>query len=558
MNTSRLMRRFRRLVVAVVSVAALVASFAPSSGRAQSRIAAWQQHARQLTPTGTVATNFIQVLATGGDSLWIGADLTVYPEDEARFLTPTVPALDDDNTVFALDVDSETSATSTVWAGLAFDTGDGVAGAGGFVRSTDGGDTFAVRGPALDGPADTTLTYGPGTLSAVPITQEAESAPQFIEFDPTSGTVWAANARAGIRTSTDDGETWRRVVLPPDTLNAITPDQTYDFTVAPPLNDGRGFLNYVGLSVLVDATGTVWAGTAAGVNRSRPQDVNAAGERAWQRFAYDGTPDGLTGNSVVALAEQPLDGSRNLIWMATWALNVTPTDRQRFGVTITPDGGDTFRQTLIGEQVFDFAFRGDVAYAATPRGLFVSTDFGRSWRSITDFALLDEEAFIASDAEVRAVATTPQALWLGTTQGLLRLPRADEPLLANVPPASRRDETPRWELFRTNVPVNPTAEQESDEVPDVATYAYPNPFSPASDGVVRIRYEMEQSGTVEIEIFDFGMNKVRTLTDRRSEGQHETVWNGTDAGGLRLPNGPYFYVVDTGSDTARGKILLVE
>jgi hypothetical protein len=36
------------------------------------------------------------------------------------------------------------------------------------------------------------------------------------------------------------------------------------------------------------------------------------------------------------------------------------------------------------------------------------------------------------------------------------------------------------------------------------------------------------------------------------------VWDGTDRGGLRVPNGPYFYTVDTDARTVRGKILLVE
>jgi hypothetical protein len=38
----------------------------------------------------------------------------------------------------------------------------------------------------------------------------------------------------------------------------------------------------------------------------------------------------------------------------------------------------------------------------------------------------------------------------------------------------------------------------------------------------------------------------------------EVVWEGTGDGGLRLPNGPYFYTVDTGDRTLRGKILIVE
>jgi hypothetical protein len=104
--------------------------------------------------------------------------------------------------------------------------------------------------------------------------------------------------------------------------------------------------------------------------------------------------------------------------------------------------------------------------------------------------------------------------------------------------------------------VNP--DEPTDTAPDVPTYAYPNPFSPAADDIVRIRYETESATSVEINIYDFAMNRVRTIRDDVGSGQVETTWNGIDDGGLRLPNGPYFYTVDTGSDTVRGKILLIE
>lgn len=38
----------------------------------------------------------------------------------------------------------------------------------------------------------------------------------------------------------------------------------------------------------------------------------------------------------------------------------------------------------------------------------------------------------------------------------------------------------------------------------------------------------------------------------------EATWDGTDSGGLRLANGVYFYVVDTGSEKAWGKIQILE
>jgi len=520
----------------------------------------WKQQAQQLAPVDGVSSNSIQTMEADGDSLWIGPLLSVYVEAEQRFFTADVPQLlDENNVVLAIDATNNSDRpSSTVWAGLAFDAGGGTAGTAGFLFSTDGGDSFTTRLPALDAADDTTVTYGGVSFPAIPVTANEDGATQGLDAAPPGGRVWIAGGQSGIRSSTDGGQTWQRAVLPPDTLNAVAPGETPPFLVGPPVEQGRGWLNHVGFSVLVDETGTVWAGTAGGVNRSRPQDLRG-GDRAWQRFAYDGTPNGLTGNSVVALAEQPLDTTRNPVWMATWALNQTQSDRQRFGVTVTRDGGASFEQMLIGEQVTDFAFRRGtgasppLVYAAGESGLLISADRGETWRAVADFRLQRDASFLRSDARVQTVSTTASALWVGTSDGLLRLPRTREQALLAEDPAT---ENPAWRLFRTNVPVNP--EEPSESVPDVSTYAYPNPFSPSEDNVVRIRYELQEARSVTVEIFDFGMNRVRSLTRDQPPGQQEIAWDGTDDDGLRLPNGTYFYTVDLGGETVRGKILLVD
>jgi flagellar hook assembly protein FlgD len=104
------------------------------------------------------------------------------------------------------------------------------------------------------------------------------------------------------------------------------------------------------------------------------------------------------------------------------------------------------------------------------------------------------------------------------------------------------------------VPVNP--EEPTEQVPDVETFAYPNPFVPSRDEVVRIRYEVPEPQTVEVNIYDFGMTRVRTLRADEPAGQQELAWDGTDESGLRLPTGTYLYTVEVGGSTLRGEILL--
>jgi hypothetical protein len=185
-------------------------------------------------------------------------------------------------------------------------------------------------------------------------------------------------------------------------------------------------------------------------------------------------------------------------------------------------------------------------YAAGQSGLFVSDDQGRTWRSVETFPLQSDEKRLPSNVTPRTVALSDAALWLGTDDGLLRLDRDSEPALVAGRPA--------WQLFRAQIPVNP--EEASEEVPDVATYAYPNPFVPSRDEFVRIAYELSEPQTVEVNIYDFGMNRVRTLAAQKPAGQQETVWDGTDVQGLRVPTGTYFYTVEIGNRTVDGKILV--
>lgn len=512
---------------------------------------------QELQSSSGLVSNTVQEMAGAGDSLWVGPLLTVYVEEEGGFFSPDDDVVrsrfaDESNIVYSLATASGASSKSVVWAGLAFDAGGQTVGAGGFLVSKDGGASFEARPVHLDSdPSDTTVAYGISTLSAEPVTQESNSAPQDLALGPAADTVYVAGARSGLRRSTDDGTTWSRVVLPPDTSTRIEPSSPNDFFVGPPLPDGRGFDNHVAFSVLQDETGTLWAGTAAGVNWSTPKDVAPGGDRAWTRFGTIG-PGGLTGRGVIALAEQPIPNRRNPVWMATWALGQSANGRlERFGVTVTPDGGETFRSTLVGERVNDVAARSNRVYAAAEAGLFVSRDQGATWRSIETVALKDEGQVLPGGITARSVATTPSALWVGTTEGLLRLDRAEESRLLPDDPGI---EPPTWELFRTNVPVSP--EEPTEQVPDVEAYAYPNPFIPSRDGVVRIAYDVPSPQTVEVNIYDFSMTRVRRMREQEAAGRQEMVWDGRDGGGLRLPTGTYLYRVKMGGKTAQGKIVL--
>lgn len=521
--------RYRIIAFAFVLLCILVS---PAAGQAPSL---------DVTGVPTIARNSISNLHAEGDSLWVGSYLNLTTDaGQTWFVTDTDSLFGTRNTVFSIDVEG-----ATIWAGIGYSSQEGsntVPAAAGFLVSEDGGRTFDYRFPQLDGGEDETETYGMSTLSALPVIVPQQSPPFDIDYDPVNDEVWMAGWASGIRHSTDGGRNWNRVVLPPDSLDYIHPDSSYDFRIEP-RRGLLGFFNYLGFSVLVDESGTVWAGTVAGVNRSTPEDVTPSGERAWSRFDFDGTAAGLTGNWVISIEEQPLDG-QNTLWMATWDGSDGTGPRQRFGVTVTRDGGETFEQVLVDERIFDFAFSGDTVYAAGENGLFITSDGGRNWRTVTDFFDPTEpDRVVSPDVEVNSVATTNEGttLWVGTTDGLFR----------------SFDDGRSWKIFRVEVPVNP--ENPSEAIPDVASFAYPNPFSPFTDRIVRIRFERQSGDTPRVRVFDFGMNLVRQINDTNAgTGTTEVIWDGTDRNGLRVANGPYFYVVEDGDKSYRGKILVIE
>ena len=501
-----------------------------------------QAPALDVTGVPTIVRNSTANMHAEGDSLWVGSFLSLTTDGGNTWQIAEADSLfNSRNTVFSIDVEGDVMVVGLGFTSTAADGGGGEASAGGFLVSLDGGQTFEYRFPQLDAANNNTEMYGGSVLEALPVIVPQQSPPFDIDYDPASGEIWTAAWASGIRHSTDLGRTWNRVVLPTDDLDRIHPDSSYSFVIEPRRGE-LGWFNYLGFGVLVDETETVWAGTVAGINRSTPEDITPSGERAWSRFGFDGTSTSLTGNWVISIEEQPLPG-RNAIWMATWDGSDGRGPRQRFGITVTRDGGDTFEQVLVDERIYDFAFIEDWVFAAGENGLFISEDSGLSWRTVRDFFdPIQPDRVVPLDVEILSVATTESGvLWVGSTDGVFK--------------STDRGQT--WQIFRVEVPTNP--DTPSEAIPDVDVFAYPNPFSPFIDQFIRIRYELEETRDVSIKIFDYGMNLIREINNTgQPAGMREAVWDGTDSGGLRVANGPYFYLVDTGRDSFRGKILIIE
>jgi photosystem II stability/assembly factor-like uncharacterized protein len=397
--------------------------------------------------------------------------------------------------------------------------------------STDRGATWNyVLQPVDTGLVDT-IQYGINRIKALDVTTTVNN----ITYDlaVTSSTVWTANFAGMLRKSTDDGASWQRVVLPPDSgADFISPTETLNFDLSP--TSGKAGLNqnlnHRVFSVYASNDSTLWVGTAGGINLSTDGGIS------WRKFSHQNQAQPISGNFVVAINEQRV-GSIRVIWAAT--VNAEASDEQR-GVSFSFDQGSTWKTTLLGEFAHNIAFMDSIVYVATDDGIFRTSDYGNSWirsGSIRDRNNLQQ----FTSSQIYAVASEGDTVWVGGPDGIA--------FTMDSPSSPFGSE---WRVFRTYAPVGNTSK----------TYSYPLPFSP-NQGAVRIHYSLQgRSAPVTIRIFDFAMHPVKTLLQnaiRSSSMEHDEIWNGFDDQNRRVANGVYFYSVQIGGlDPVWGKILVVQ
>lgn len=507
------------------------------------------------------ARNGVFVLDAFEGTLRAGPRLVEVAPDGTLSFVGGDPAFDPqtavDARVFAIEAAGDRVVVGLGFSDVTSDADEPPETAAGFAVSDDGGATWTYRFPALDTSSDSVLAIGVNTLEAIPASVPQFAAPLDLGMTAGGDTIYVAGRFAGLRRSVDGGATWSRVVLPPDSLLAFDPRLPTDFVYSPDLRQPLGFVdgdrerpifpfastNWVSFSVLVDEAGTVWAGSAGGLNRS--VRLEGTDDLGWIRYVDAPLGNRPVGNLIYTLETQPREG-RDAVWAVCWnSGEQATTAEEEFGVVVwrgdDADGAAQFETVLLGVRAWDLAFDEARAYVASDDGLHISDDDGATWRIVRTFRDVAGQPFpirIGGAAGVRAVATTPGILWVGTTDGLLR----------------SRDAGRTWELFRANVtPADPQAEGR-----DVEVYAYPNPFDPRR-GDVRIRLDLAAASDVTVRLFDVGMNLVRTIeAPGRPAGPTEVAWDGLSDGGLRVANGAYVYVVEAEGRARSGRILVLQ
>jgi len=84
---------------------------------------------------------------------------------------------------------------------------------------------------------------------------------------------------------------------------------------------------------------------------------------------------------------------------------------------------------------------------------------------------------------------------------------------------------------------------------------YPNPFNPST----HITFNLKKNGHVSLTIYNMLGQKISTLLDQPlNAGMHQTHWDGKDANGTFLSSGIYYYKLETQSQQATRKMLLIK
>lgn len=471
-------------------------------------------------------------LLVRGDTLWMagGKGIDFTPDGGA-----TWQHLGDSAPFDLEDIAALEAHDGVMWASLAGaeETDQGSLPKGlGLAVSTDFGRSWSIVPQPVEATDLSTyeIKYGNNTITALAVTTDINN----ITYDVavTSKAVFIASFAGGLRTSTDMGQTFLPVVLPPDQIDSISPNDSLNFDLSPVNRPDLGLvesLNHRVFSVHAMNDDTIWVGTAGGIN------VSTDGGVSWRKSSFNNQNEPISGNFVVAIGHNVIGGVTHV-----WAATVNALNPIEFrSVSVTTDMGRSWRTALRGEFAHNFAFKGETVYVPTNSGIYRSDDAGRSWIGISRF-IDSRTRSIAAEETCYAAAVIGDEVYVANGDALMKT----------------RDDAMQffgqeWTIFRAAQPLGSSAE----------AYAYPNPFAP-DDEVLRIHYRTGNSGTVSIRIYDFAMLPVRTLVQNvsRTPGtEHDEVWDGKNDDGTQVSNGVYYIeVVIDGGDPVWTKVIALQ
>ncbi|QQS34702.1 MAG: hypothetical protein IPM56_10550 [Ignavibacteriales bacterium] len=535
--------KFKLLVLSltIFSTAVVFGQFKPNSYYLQD-----ENKSYKLTDE-TPSSNSISDIITVGDTVWLGTSRGVSLSTDRGITWKNFygSAAFGDVSISAIGYNKY---DGSFWAATAKSVevtgGSTLPGGQGLRYTTDLGQTWISIPQPVDAPGDSLLIYGINDgvnlpkVRALPVTVTVQNLTYDIAFTP--GTVWISSFAGGLRKSTNNGQTWERVLLPSDAKNSLSPTDTVRFAlqaVAGAFGPDNN-LNHRLFSVISSDSTTLYVGSAGGINKSTDNGIS------WQKFNRLNQLNPISGNFIVALG---YSDSTSTVWGATWRAEGTT---EFYGVSSSTNGGEDWLTYLDGERPHNFGFKGNDVITVTDNGALRSPDNGSSW--ILPGTIIDANSNLSLNTTIfYSAASEGNSIWLGSDDGLAKLEETSGMWSGD------------WKIFFASQKLSSKNE----------TYAYPNPFTPRLEQL-KIKYSTGgKRDNVTIRVFDFGMNYVSTVIQNAERGNNihavdglqsadEGVidfWDGKDASGNFVPNGVYFYRVEVGSDEpVYGKILVLQ
>ncbi|MBA4250663.1 MAG: hypothetical protein C0425_10325 [Chlorobiaceae bacterium] len=148
-------------------------------------------------------------------------------------------------------------------------------------------------------------------------------------------------------------------------------------------------------------------------------------------------------------------------------------------------------------------------------GLFLTEDYGKSWRKVYDgavFSLYEDDQ-------------KPRNVFINTKFGLLK--------------------------FVDTLTVITSIDFSNNEVPNryFLYQNYPNPFNP----ITKVKFTIPNSGIVQIKIYDIlGKEIITLLNEYKTTGSYDVEFNASS-----LPSGVYFYRMISGNYSETKKMILL-
>jgi len=368
-----------------------------------------------------------------------------------------------------------------------------------------------------------TIPWGGQEIKSLLVSSEVDN----VSYDLAvyNGFIYAASWAGGLRRypigllEGDEVRKWEVIPLPRDNdldLYCGQIDSTYYLNPRDPGDGGNH--NHKGFSVYVDEN-TVWAGTAAGINKG----VITGDCIDWVGH-YTSLMNNISGDWVIGFTQQKF-ADFNRLWAITWTAG---NENEYSALSYTDDGGESWDTTQPSgevEKIYNLYGNSTHIWASSESGLYVSEN-GEHWEKYlrpsdenTGEELLTESAMSSHYSE------NIGWLWVGTGDGI----------------GISDDGGINWSIHRFWESTVTEDEKKRFSV-------YPNPFlindysQVDGDGHVRFIYFNPENDNSSIDIFDFAMDRVIELGISHLVDNNETemIWNGKNEYGHKVSNGVYF------------------